>query len=273
MEVLDDALEDGLDGGGWVGLRLLGAGLAAGKDEQLLLQLAAAGDGGFQAAYLGLEFGREVVFGEAFGLQAEGGGGGAQFVGGIGDEALLLLHGLVGAVEQLIDGVDKALNFAGGLLWIKRGEIGGLALLQFLRLLAQGVQGATDLPDEQGDGKRNGGEDGGGAVPCDALGEVVAVFVFLVDDDFALLGGLDVNAVGVVVIAFGKSVEAVGQVAGFGQGFFVRRLLGAGADVDARVVFAFLRFGQGLAGVDVGGDLAQEVVLDFVGLVVGGVKR
>ena len=32
------------------------------------------------------------------------------------------------------------------------------------------AQGAADLPDEQGDGKRDGGEDGGGAVPCDALG-------------------------------------------------------------------------------------------------------
>ena len=131
-------------------------------------------------------------------------------MGGIGNEALLLLHGLVGAVEQLVDGVDEALYFAGGLLWIERGEIGGLTLLQLLRLLAQGAQGAANLPDEQGDGERDGGENGGGAMPCDALGEVVAVFVFLVDDDFALIGGLDVNAVGVVVIAFGKSVEAVG---------------------------------------------------------------
>ena len=178
-------------------------------------------------------------------------------MGGIGDEALLLLHGLVGAVEQLVDGVDEALDFAGGLLGVERGEISGLAVLQFLRLLAQGAQGAADLPDEQGDGKRNGGKDGRGTVPCDALGEVVAVFVFLVDDDFALLGGGDVDAVGVIAVGFGESVKAVGQVAGFGQGFFVGRLLGAGADVDARVVFAFLRFGQGLAGVDVGGDLAQ----------------
>ena len=131
-------------------------------------------------------------------------------MGGIGDEALLLLHGLVGAVEQLVDGVDEALDFAWGGLGVERGEIGGLAVLQFLRLLAQGAQGAADLPDEQGDGKRDGGEDGDGAVPCDALGEVVAVFVFLVDDDFALLGGLDVNAVGVVVIAFSKGVKAVG---------------------------------------------------------------
>ena len=134
-------------------------------------------------------------------------------MGGIGNEALLLLHGLVGAVEQLVDGVDEALYFAGGLLWIERGEIGGLTLLQLLRLLAQGAQGAqgaANLPDEQGDGERDGGENGGGAMPCDALGEVVAVFVFLVDDDFALIGGLDVNAVGVIVIAFGKSVEAVG---------------------------------------------------------------
>ena len=60
---------------------------------------------------------------------------------------------------------------------------------------------------------------------------------------------------------------------GWGQVFLVGGLLGAGADVDAGIVFAFLRFGQGLAGVDVGGDLTQEVVLDFVGLVVGGVKR
>ena len=131
-------------------------------------------------------------------------------MGGIGDKALLLLHGLVGAVEQLVDGVDEALNFAGGLLGVEWGEIGGLAVLQLLRLLAQGAQGAADLPNQQGDGKRDGGENGRGTVLCDALGEVVAVFVFLVDDDFALLGGLDVNAVGVVVIAFGKSVEAVG---------------------------------------------------------------
>lgn len=166
-------------------------------------------------------------------------------MGSIGDKALLLLHGLVGAVEQLVDGVDEALYFAGGLLGVKRGEVGGLAVLQFLRLLAQGAQGAADLPNQQGDGKRDGGENGRDTVPCDALGEVVAVFVFLVDDDFALLGGLDVNAVGVVAVGFGEGVEAVGQVAGFGQGFFVGRLLGAGADVDACVVFAFLRFGQG----------------------------
>ena len=178
-------------------------------------------------------------------------------MGSIGDEVLLLLHGLVGAVKQLVDGVDKALYFAWGGLGVERGEVGGLALLQLLRLLAQGAQGAADLPDEQGDGKRDGGEDGDGAVPCDALGEVVAVFVFLVDDDFALLGGGDVDAVSVVAVGFGESVKAVGQVAGFRQGFFVGRLVGAGADVDARVVFAFLRFGQGLAGVDVGGDLAQ----------------
>ena len=36
VEVLDDALEDGLDGGG--GLGWLGAGLAAGEGEQLFLQ-------------------------------------------------------------------------------------------------------------------------------------------------------------------------------------------------------------------------------------------
>ena len=101
-------------------------------------------------------------------------------MGSIGDEALLLLHGLVGAVKQVVDGVDKALYFAWGGLGVERGEVGGLALLQLLRLLAQGAQGAADLPDEQGDGKRDGGEDGDGAVPCDALGEVVAVFVFLV---------------------------------------------------------------------------------------------
>ena len=65
VQVLDNALEDGLDGGGWDlrGIRLLGAGLAAGEGEQLFLQLLTAGTGGFQAAYLGLEFGREVVFG------------------------------------------------------------------------------------------------------------------------------------------------------------------------------------------------------------------
>ena len=62
MQVLDDALEDGLNWGGRGGLGWLGAGLAAGEGEQLFLQLVAAGDGGFQAAYLGLEFGREVVF-------------------------------------------------------------------------------------------------------------------------------------------------------------------------------------------------------------------
>ena len=116
----------------------------------------------------------------------------------------------MGAVEQWVEGVDEALDFAGGLLGVERGEIGGLAVLQFLRLLAQGAQGVADLPNKQGDGEWNGGENGGGAVPCDALGKVVAVFVFLVDDNFALLGGLDVNAVGVVVIAFSKGVKAVG---------------------------------------------------------------
>ena len=74
VEVLDDALEDGLDGGGW-GLRLfrvglLGAGLAAGEGEQLFLQLVAALDGGFQAAYLFFKLGREIVFAQALGLQA-----------------------------------------------------------------------------------------------------------------------------------------------------------------------------------------------------------
>ena len=74
VEVLDDALEDGLDGDGW-GLRLfrvglLGAGLAAGEGEQLFLQLVAALDGGFQAAYLFFKLGREIVFAQAFGLQA-----------------------------------------------------------------------------------------------------------------------------------------------------------------------------------------------------------
>ena len=203
VEVLDDALEDGLDGGVGGGLGVFGAGLAAGKGEQLFLQLMAALDGGFQAADLFFQLGREIVFAQAFGLQAEGGGGGAQFVGGIGDEALLLLHGLSGAVKQLVDGVDKALYFAWGGLGVERGEVGGLALLQLLRFLAQGTQGAADLPDKQGDGERNGGKDGGGAVPCDGFGEIVAVFVFLIDDDFALLGGGDVDAVGVVAVGFG----------------------------------------------------------------------
>ena len=49
---------------------LLGAGLAAGEGEQLFLQLVAALDGGFQAVYLFFKLGREIVFAQAFGLQA-----------------------------------------------------------------------------------------------------------------------------------------------------------------------------------------------------------
>ena len=67
-------------------------------------------------------------------------------------------------------------------------------------------------------------------------------------------------------------MKAVGQMLGGGQVFFVGRGLGAGADVDAGVVFAFVGLGQRLAGVDVGGNLAQQIVLDFVGLMVGFVK-
>lgn len=37
--------------------------------------------------------------------------------------------------------------------------------------------------------------------------------------------------------------------------------------------FCFFAIWAGLIGVDVGGDLAQQVVLDFVGLVVGLVER
>ena len=63
MQVLDDALEDGLNWGGGGGLGWLGAGLAAGEGEQLFLQLVATGDGGFQAAYLCLQLGGEIVLG------------------------------------------------------------------------------------------------------------------------------------------------------------------------------------------------------------------
>ena len=101
-------------------------------------------------------------------------------------------------------------------------------------------------------------------------GEVVAVFGFLEYGDFALRGLADVGAVFVVIIvivvvinAAFDGVESFAECVGQRDGVF----LSEGLDED--VVFAAYLCVVGGFGVDVGGGLAQQVVLKLFGFMVG----
>ena len=74
-------------------------------------------------------FGGQLHIVEPLCLKGKGGHGAAQFVCGIGDKALLLADVFIGTLQQVVDGDDKALDFAGNVLRVHWREVVDLALL------------------------------------------------------------------------------------------------------------------------------------------------
>ena len=107
-----------------VGQVALGFGtLGAGVGQELLEQVAVAlyaleNESGLFAGFV-----RLGQLGEPFCLKGEGGQWAAQFVGGIGDEALLAADVFACALQQLVDGGNEALYFAGHAFSVQRREV------------------------------------------------------------------------------------------------------------------------------------------------------
>ena len=247
QEVFDYAAEEVLAGQALLGALGFG-GLGAGEGEELLEQAAVAVDALQQAGELaGSGFG-QAVGGQALGLQGEGGHGAAQFVGGIGDEALLLLHGLMGALKQAVNGLDETADFIGDVFGAQRGEVAAAARFEALGKAVHGLHGEAN--DEDGEQDAEGGEqdERHGAVPGGMFGHVFAEVVFLEHGNGPLGGVADVGSVGVITIGLLEGVQAFGQVRGQGDVVVIivvivivgsSTVAGGGLDADVGVALAF----------------------------------
>ena len=121
-EFLQHAAELGLQAD--IGQVALGFGaLGAGVGQELLEQVAVALYALEDESGLFAGFVRLGQLGEPFCLKGEGGQWAAQFVGGIGDEALLAADVFACALQQLVDGGNEALYFAGHAFSVQRREV------------------------------------------------------------------------------------------------------------------------------------------------------
>ena len=185
--------------------------LRACHGEQLFEEVAVAADAFAQGVQAFGGFCAHVGFREAFGLQGQGGERRAQFVRGVGDEALLFADAGVYAAEQVVNGGDEAVDFARDVVGGQGGEVGFAAFFELLRELAHGAQRAADgeIGDEGEDGDEE--EERGDGVPGAGVGGFFAEFGFLDEGEAALVGvGFEVGAVAFFVVA--EVVEAVAQV-------------------------------------------------------------
>ena len=192
------------------GFGALGFGcLGACEGKELLKQVAVTLYALLQQGGLLARFGGQLHIVEPLCLKGKGGHGTAQFVCGIGDKALLLADVFVCTLQQVVDGDDKALDFAGNVLRVHRREVVDLALFQIVGQGFDGTHGAVGNPDGEQDNQGQGEEHGEDALHSGHFGQLFAIVAFLHDGDAALLGITGINAVVIVVVIGLNGVQAV----------------------------------------------------------------
>ena len=192
----------------------------------------------------------------------------AQFVRGVGDEALFAFEGGVDPRQQVVDGMDKAADFAGNMRVGQWREVAFVACGELVRKAAHRAQGAVHGDEADHDEQRHEEEQRRDDVPRASVGGLITVGAVLNEGEaVAIRIGVDVHAV--TLAAPADVVEAVSRI--LAEEMAVATKGRDGLDIDVVAVVAVVER-QRVVRIDQGGGLAEEAVLLVVRFIQDGVE-